>query len=432
MSMKISKQNRIRQILDEVLKEIQPDKGYEKEIFSKLISIIKKLNKGQKYAKAVLGGSGAKGTWLKTFDADIFAVFDYNKFKDKSDRLSDILEAMLKKRLKNVVRIHGSRDYFQVRDGMFTFEIVPILKIRKAEQAKNITDVSPLHSGWVRKHKQLVSEMKLTKQFCHAQNAYGAESYIMGFSGYVCEILTVHYGSFLNLIRNAVKWGADNNKTVVDVQKYYSRKDVFKLINKSKLASPLIVIDPVQKDRNAAAALCIEKFNAFKNSCREFLSSPSKEFFIRKDIKSKFLSEIQSGKKAVIVEAKPLNGKADVVGSKLLRIYEFLKAKFQGFGFEILRADWEWDKKSNAAFCFLFDSKPLSKDIEIEGPPIQIKAHADRFKRLHKETFVRGDKIMAIGQRKFLVPEDLLEQLAKHEFVLERCKYAKFIVSLSP
>ena len=73
---------KIKQILDEALKEIQPDKNYEKEIFEKLDLIIKKINQNQKNIKAILGGSGAKGTWLKTFDADIFALFDYKKFKE--------------------------------------------------------------------------------------------------------------------------------------------------------------------------------------------------------------------------------------------------------------------------------------------------------------------------------------------------------------
>src|SRR3989338_5938399 len=185
---------KIKQILDEALKEIQPDKNYEKEIFEKLDLIIKKINQNQ----------------------------------------------------------------------------------------KNITDASPLHSKWVSRHKKLVNEMKLTKQFCQAQNIYGAESYIRGFSGYICEILTVYYGSFLNLIKNAAKW---NSRVIVDAQGYYKGKDVFKLVNTSKLISPLIVIDPVQKDRNAAAALSIEKFEAFKKASIEFLKKPSKEFFARKDLK---------------------------------------------------------------------------------------------------------------------------------------------------
>ena len=95
----VEKQN-IKSILHEVLKDIQPDKDYEKEIFSKLNFIIKKINQNQKSIKAILGGSGAKGTWLKTFDADIFVLFDYKKFKDKSDKLSDILEKILKKKFR--------------------------------------------------------------------------------------------------------------------------------------------------------------------------------------------------------------------------------------------------------------------------------------------------------------------------------------------
>ena len=417
---------KIKQILDEVLQEIQPDENYEKEIFDNLNTIIKKINGNQKYINAILGGSGAKGTWLKTFDADIFVLFDYNKFKDKSDKLSDILEKVLKKKFNNVIRLHGSRDYFQINQGNFTFEIVPILKIQKAEQAKNITDVSPLHSKWVAKHKKLINEIRLTKQFCQAQNVYGAESYIRGFSGYVCEILTVYYGSFLNLIKSATKW---NNKVVIDVEKYFRGKDVFKLVNTSKLASPLIVIDPVQKDRNAAAALNDEKFEAFKKVAREFLKNPLKEFFIKKDLKSIFLEKKSRNNKLIIVKVKPLSGKIDVIGGKLLKIYEFFKKEFQSHNFEILLTDWEWDKKNEAMFYFLFDKKSLPKNIEVEGPPLKIKEHFENFKKIHKKTLFKQGRIFALEKRKYLVPEELLKNIIKNQFVKERSKSIEMIIS---
>ena len=415
----------IKSILDEVLKDIQPDKNYEKEIFEKLNNIINKINQNQKNIKAILGGSGAKGTWLKTFDADIFVLFDYSKFRDKSDKLSDILEKILKKKFKNVIRLHGSRDYFQIKQNKFTFEIVPILKINKAEQAKNITDVSPLHSSWVKKYKKLTRDMKLTKQFCQSQNAYGAESYIRGFSGYICEILTVYYGSFLGLIRNAARW---SNKVVIDAEKYYKGKDVFKLVNTSKLMSPLIVIDPVQKDRNAAAALNIEKFEVFKKAAREFLKNPSKEFFAKKDLNSIFLKEKTSNAKLIIVKAKPLSGKIDVVGGKLLKIYEFFKKEFQNHDFEILKTNWEWDKKDDAVFYFLFGKKPLSKLVGMEGPPLKITQHFENFKKIHKKTLVKHGKVYAIEMRKFILPEILLKNLVKNQFAKERCKSIKINV----
>ena len=415
----------IKKILDEALKEIQPDKNYEKEIFSKLNNIIKKINQNQKYIKAILGGSGAKGTWLRTFDADIFVLFNYNKFKDKSDKLSDILEKILRKKFRNIARLHGSRDYFQVKQNKFTFEIVPILKIQKAEQAKNITDVSPLHSNWVLKHKKLANEMKLTKQFCQAQNVYGAESYIRGFSGYICEILTVYYGSFLNLMRAAAKW---NDKVVVDVQKYYRGKDIFKLVNTSKLVSPLIVIDPVQKDRNAAAALSAEKFELFKKAAQNFLKNPSNGFFVKKSLDEIFLKEKSTDKKLIKISVKPLAGKTDVVGGKLLKIYEFLANELNKHNFKTLKAGWEWDKKNDAIFYFLFDKKKLPKTIEIEGPPLKIEQHANNFKKMHKKTFVKNGKIYASDKRKFLMPEDLLKSLIKNKFVKERSKSIKINV----
>ena len=70
----------MKKLLLEVIGDIKPSKEYEKEILDKANNIINKINKDIKDAKAVLGGSGAKGTWLKTFDADIFVKFNYNKF----------------------------------------------------------------------------------------------------------------------------------------------------------------------------------------------------------------------------------------------------------------------------------------------------------------------------------------------------------------
>lgn len=416
---------KIRKMLDEVLNEIKPDSKFENEMFSRLNEIIAKINQGQKGIKAILGGSGAKGTWLKSFDADIFVLFDYGKFRNKSNELSDILEKILKKKFRNFIRLHGSRDYFQIKQSSFTFEIVPILKIQKAEQAKNITDVSPLHSRWVLKHKNLRNDMKLAKQFCRAQNVYGAESYIRGFSGYVCEILTAYYGSFLNLMRNAAKW---KDKAIIDAEKYYKGKDVFRLVNVSKLMSPLIVIDPVQKDRNAAAALSTEKFEAFKKAAKEFAKHPSKEFFIKKDLMPIFLRRKSKGKKLIIIKIGPLSGKTDVIGTKLLKIYEFFNVQLQKNGFRTIKAGWEWDKKNEALFYLLFNKKPLPNNIEIEGPPARMKAHAENFKKIHKRTFVKNNKVFATEKRKFAAPEDMLRNIAKNQFARGRSKSIKINV----
>src|SRR3989344_5865150 len=101
---------------------------------------------------------------------------------------------------KNAVRIHGSRDYFVVKENNnFEFEIIPTLKIKKPSEAKNIIDLSYFHVNYVRnklKNKKLADEIKLAKAFIHYSDCYGAESYINGFSGYAVELLVIYYGSF--------------------------------------------------------------------------------------------------------------------------------------------------------------------------------------------------------------------------------------------
>jgi len=397
----------MKQLLLEAIEDIKPSKEYEEDILGKANSIINKINKGIKDAKAILGGSGAKGTWLKTFDADIFVKFNYSKFKDKSDKLSNILEAFLKKHFK-ITRLHGSRDYFQIKQGKFTFEIVPILGIKNASQAKNITDVSPLHSDFVLKHKKLIDDMRLTKQFFKAADVYGAESYIHGFSGYVCEILTINYGSFLRLIKSIPGW---KEGAVIDFKGYYKGKNVFAEINKSKLTSPLIIIDPVQKDRNAAAALSYEKFDMLRKRAKEFLKNPSKNFFEVKVLTEK---DIKSHEKNIIIlNTIPLKRKKDVAGAKMLKAFNSIERSLADNGFEVAKSNMIWSKKNEALFYYALKSTKLSKTIELSGPPLKVKYHVLLFKKAHKKTFIKNSRIFAIEKRKFTNAGDLIKNIIK-------------------
>ncbi len=239
--------NVIQSILSEVLSKVTPKDEETGNTRKFTEEIVGKLNKELKSLKAVatVQGSFKKNTQLRhTFDIDIFVQFDYKKYALKDQSISELLEKKLKKLFKNVERLHGSRDYFQIKLEPYAFEIVPILKITASKQAKNITDVSPLHASWVAKHsKGLTGEIRLTKAFLKAQKIYGAESYVRGFSGYAAEVLTIYYGSFTKLLKAAQKW---HGKVIIDPEKAYKRDNPILMLNKSKTISPLIIIDPVQ------------------------------------------------------------------------------------------------------------------------------------------------------------------------------------------
>jgi tRNA nucleotidyltransferase (CCA-adding enzyme) len=400
--------------------KVEPTKA-EKEQFNKVTTeFLTLLNKSLIKAKAMLGGSGAKDTWLSTsFDVDVFVQFDYSL---KSSNLSDILEKSLRQSFPkhNINRVHGSRDYFQLVYKKINFEVVPIIKISHADDAVNITDISPLHVEWVNKHtKKLKNDIRLAKLFFKANKLYGAESHISGLSGYVVEILVAYYNGFENMLKAMIKW---KDKVILDPEKYYKNDEMVLFhIDNEKLKSPLILVDPVDKDRNTAAALSKEKFNKIKKLAQEYLENKSESYFKHKKINFK-------GGNEIIVEVVPLDGKKDIVGAKLLKCFNFLKKELKLF--EIIEADWEWD--NNCKFYFNFKTTELNKLIIRKGPPLEMKEHVQEFKKANKKTFEHKNHIMAKETRKETSLKNIIVMLVEDKYFTEKIKELdNVLISLS-
>ena len=425
-----------KRIYEEVLKSVKPTKEEEKKTKKEIDVFLGKLKKNIKSARVIIGGSIAKNTWLKgKNEADIFIAYNYNKFKDKSNELSEMLEKAIKKSFKKYLRLHGSRDYFQIEEKDFVFEVVPILDIKKPEQAKNITDVSPMHVRFVAKHKKLCDDVRILKQFCKANNVYGAESYISGFSGYVCELLTAYYGRFENVVKNAAKWKSkvvinnkgisrfpvfNNHKVIIDMMKHH--KDVMMDMNKSKLDSPLILVDPIQSERNAAAALNFEKFQMFVEACKKFSTKPSIESFIEKKLDMDQVRK-KAGKNIIIIlNAKTSIGKYDIIGCKLLKVFEHIKQKISENDFNLLDSGWEYDKREDSVFWFIVKKEKMSDFIERQGPPLAQKSNVSAFRKKHKNTFEKSTRIFAKIKRKYMNAQELVKDVINDDYVNERVK----------
>lgn len=411
--------------MEKILKKIKPGKEEEKRFIQATASFLKALNASLAAinAKAILGGSGAKGTWLSgSHDVDIFVLFDLQKYGGKSEELSNLLEKTLNKVFpkEKINRLHGSRDYFQMLYKDLMFEAVPILKISKAEQARNITDISPLHSAWVEKHAaKLKNDIRLLKQFCKANSLYGAESYLGGFSGYVLEILTAYYGSFEKVLKAAQKW---KEKEVIDPSKFYSTKEMALFhINASKLQSPLVVVDPVDKSRNASAALSLEKYLLFKELAKKYLQNPSEDFFEKEVITLNSLQKKYKGKGTIVlITVVPAEGKEDAVGAKLWKVFEFLRERLQNFG--LAQDGWSWDKRPEALFYFAAKKKELP-EFEIRvGPPLKMKPFVDDFKKKYKSAFVEGGRIKAKVKVEPPKLGNFVNALLKENYVTERVR----------
>lgn len=360
-----------------------------------------------KDAKIILGGSGAKDTWLPgTHDIDIFVMFNYKKYKD-SDRLDNILEFYLKKKFKRITRLHGSRDYFQIKHEDYTFEIVPILDIKNAEEAKNITDISPLHIKWVNKYNYKEDIRKL-KLFCKANKVYGAESYIKGFSGYALEALCIYYKGFKNLIKNVAKWKI---KTIIDPEKHL--KNPLRELNASKILSPLILVDPVDKTRNITAVLSKEIFVKFIRICKEYLKKPSENFFKEQ--------EETIPKDSIILYIEPIKGKEDIIAAKMLKAYEFIGDNLKRIGFKF-KSNWDYKRK-----LFWFNIKNKLSEYEIRnGPYEKDEFNVKNFKKIYKNAFRKNGRYYAKIKRKYTNAKDYIKELIKQKEVEDRVKNIRF------
>src|SRR3989344_3827200 len=228
--------------------------NYLKSETEKIVRLLKKET--GRNAEVFVGGSFAKGTLTKSkeYDVDIFIRFSKNK--DLSTELEKIVKKTAKVMRLNYTKLHGSRDYFRIAPSQkLTFEIIPVLKIKRVKEAENVTDLSYFHVNYIRKKlaANKRDDVGLAKQFCKALGVYGAESYINGFSGYALECLIVYYGSFEKMIR---KLSLVKEKEIIDIARFYGKKsDVLVELNESKTAGPIVLIDPTWKERNVLAAL---------------------------------------------------------------------------------------------------------------------------------------------------------------------------------
>lgn len=413
----MSSKEKLDKMLGEVLKNIKPT---DKKLLKDVDAFLKKLNaqikKSGAKATAVMGGSIAKDTYLAgDHDCDIFVRFSRSyKDKDLSKELSLILKPFKPK------MVHGSRDYYHIKNGI-NYEIVPVLDIKQPSDAANVTDMSPLHVSWVKKHPGFNDDIRLAKQFCKAAHVYGAESYIKGFSGHVLDILVIHYGGFIKLLRASQKW---KDKEVIDPEKHYKR-DALKQLNRSKIDSPIIIIDPVLPQRNAAAALSYDKLDVFRKAASEFLAHPEPSFFVITEKTEKELKQEAGNNKLLLIDVEAFAGKEDIVGAKLLKAFQQIRNQLKFYDFEVLQGGWKWNKKKKAQFWYILPPKELMKIKKWIGPPLSEKDRVKNFKSKYKKTFTENGRICTYVQRRYIKPEQLIDHIIKHdEHLYEKVKKA--------
>lgn len=363
------------EILKSVLKEVKPTPADRKRLEQVAAELIKRTNaacaKLNIDAKAMLVGSAARDTWLSSErDIDVFILFPEELPRGELEHQGlavarEVAGAKGKEQF-------AEHPYVTMRFKGFDVDLVPCYDIAKPSEIKSAVDRSPHHQRYITEHltSELADEVLLTKQFMLGVGCYGSELKVQGFSGYLCELLVLHYGSFEKLVEGASGW---KPSTVIDPERSYPDPSEAKRMFEKQ---PLIVIDPVDASRNVGAAISMQNFATFVRACQDFARGSSRRFFFPKPVRRLSARQIQAtlerrGTAVFCVAFSPPDVVPDVLYPQLRKAERTLVTRLTRAGFEVMRSD-VWSN-SRALILLELAAAKLPRVRTHIGPPVSIE-----------------------------------------------------------
>jgi len=351
-------------ILNYAKKEAVPSKKLQEKkqrVAKKASGLISQCIK--KHSQVVgfeLGGSYAKGTWLpEKADIDIFIKFN-KKTPEKDFRgIGTKIGFESLKKYKPYTR-HAEHPFVEAIVDGTRVNIVPCYDVNKGEW-QSATDRSIYHTKFMSQKlsNSLKEEVRILKKFFLHIDVYGAEIAKEGFSGYVSEVLISYFGSF--------------EKTIKKISELKKGQIVGK--TSKKFDSPIVIIDPVDNNRNLGTAISMDNLGRFVLASRAFLKKPSKKFF-NKPVSKRIM---KNSDKIVVVQFRFKNRSDDIIWGQIKRASNALKTQLELGGFTVLRNSAVKDEKENAALIFLLHTKKIESSLVRSGPEISSKEHSEKF-----------------------------------------------------
>ena len=392
-------QEKFEKICKIVLERVTPKKGQRAKI-EELAKILKeKVAKVSKEfgveAEIRLEGSVAKDTWLSEEpDVDIFMRVS-KTIPRKS--LGEVCLRIAKKATEGEKQIErfAEHPYLEaIVDGV-RVNIVPCYNVKRGEWL-SATDRTPYHTDYIktRLDKEMLSEVRLLKKFMKAIGVYGAEIKIGGFSGYLCELLILHFKSFLNTLEAFAHY---KQRMTIDIENYYKgRENELKLL----FNEPLVIVDPVDKGRNVASAVKTQKLFTFIAAARAFLKTPNLKFFYPPETTALTLEKLKQelekhGSAFLFIAFGRVEAVPDVLWGQLYKSHRSLQKLIQLGDFKILRSQpWSNERDLNI-FVFQLEQRFLSPVKKHLGPPIEKEKDCEKFllKHLKNSDVVSGPYI---------------------------------------
>jgi len=303
---------------------------------------------------------------------------------------------------------------------------VPAYLITNIKDKATSVDRSPMHTKYI--NSKLTSKQKddvrILKQFLKGLDLYGAELRVEGFSGYLTELLIVKYKTFKNLLEHATKWEIP---LIIDLENYKTCKKF------EKPEDPMIVIDPVDENRNVAAVISNTSMARFIFYSRQFQKKPKMDYFFprKPKINKKQLAKLVQDRKTKIkiYEFSAPKVVEDILWPQLKKTTYSILRTLKNKEYRIL-GFYYWANYQKCIIMFELYEDQLPGIIEQQGPGIVREKNVDTFIQKHKNAVdmqIVHDKIITIKKRKNIKFEDDLKEIIKDDCVAIPVRFRKLL-----
>lgn len=350
-------------------------------------------------------GSYSKDTFLSDPDLDLFVLFPPSVPRADLERIGlkigdDILHG---------IRMFSEHPYTRgVFEGV-DVDLVPSYKLDSTEHLQTAVDRTPFHTAYVLANMSLSQkdEVRLLKKFMKGIGAYGAEPNTRGFSGYLCELLVLKYGTFDGVLQAAAADWKDGTTLAIAERG-------------PPMIGPFVVYDPVDKKRNVASAVHLDTLALFIVAAKDYLAAPSDRFFFPHKRVPLTAAEIEAraslhGSRILTVVFNRPDVIEDNLYSQLWKTQYALIKKLNDFDYNVLRAVHSMDDR-HLEIAFELERDVLSKTCRHVGPPVWVKT-ADSFLQKWKDNeygapFVEDGSWCVIIERMYFSAKEMLDDEA--------------------
>jgi tRNA nucleotidyltransferase (CCA-adding enzyme) len=405
----------MKEVKKSALTRIKPDDKEEQKL-KKFVQELLRTAKIVSGLDSVVCGSTGKFTWIRgDHDIDLFIMFSTSTERDDLEKKGLEYGRTIAEQMGGKHRVkYAEHPYTHAMISGYHVDIVPCYSIRVGDKIKSAVDRSPLHLAYVLEHlnEDLRDDVRLLKQFCKGVRVYGSDAKNQGFSGYICELLILKYGTFEEVLAQAAKWKAPTTMFFRHVES----------IDSSKFPKqPLILIDPTDSNRNAAAVVSSENFIKFVNACNSFMVSPSVNFFFpkKKDLLTPtHIKSIQNrGSRFIAITMRRPDVVEDVLYPQIRKARKRIVNLLKHNEFCMLRS-FEHVQEKSITIVFELENWTMPAYERILGPPISSHRHVEEFLskyRKEKNVFlhIEGIRYVADRPREFCTAEDVIKKLLK-------------------